>query len=97
MNPAVGRHLGHEPEPEEKETHDGSGGTHPHSVSIHHAGPHPPHPSHPHHVHVHHADGTHEHSEHANFGEAMNHAQSVGGGGGQEPDGDEYSQADGTY
>lgn len=50
------------------------GGSHPHSVHIHHAGSGAPHPSNPHHVHIHHADGRHEHSDHASFQEAMSHA-----------------------
>lgn len=51
-------------------------GAHPHSIHIHHAGDGAPHPSNPHHVHVHHADGSHEHSDHGSFEEAMSHAQS---------------------
>ena len=53
-----------------------SGGKHPHSVHIHHAGQGEPKAGNPHHVHVHHADGTHEHSDHGSFDEAMDHAQS---------------------
>ncbi len=56
---------------------------HPHSVSIHHAGQGEPKAENPHHVHVHHSDGSHEHSDHANFGEAMDHAQSQGSEPGQ--------------
>lgn len=102
MNPAYGRHMGSDG----AKPHHGSDGErhggkpHPHSVHIHHAGDGEPHPGNPHHVHVHHADGSHEHTEHENYSEAMNHAHSIGGESGQdhglagegEDSGDELSE-----
>ena len=79
MNPQRGRHMTHDMEGGAQ--NQGQGPKHPHSIHIHHAGDGEPHHGNPHHVHVHHADGSHEHSEHGNFKEAMDHAHSMSGGG----------------
>ena len=95
MNPQRGKHM----HGEGGEEHHG--GSHPHSIHIHHAGSGAPHAHNPHHVHVHHADGRHEHSDHGNFQEAMDHAHSVigSGGGEQRPEPEEPNEGlqDTTY
>jgi len=76
-------------------SHGEGGGAHPHSISIHHAAAGQPHASNAHHVHVHHADGSHEHSEHGNFQEAMDHAQSKASGDGSPMDGGQAEPVEG--
>lgn len=75
-NPQQLRANGHQ-----KQEKVSQGGPHPHSIHIHHAGQGQPHAGNAHHVHIHHADGTHEHSDHGSFQEAMDHASRQGADG----------------